>query len=193
MKLGRRGKTDSWNDLRTCFLAARQGNTESKEAIFSFLRSRFLGLARYRLPEAWEDIVHDSLVVVHEHFSDMQSLEQLVAFANQVLRNKIGNVYQSREHKTKPVGLENVGEPSYHIIAEIEAGDVERVLRESIEKLGEGRTNCRRILLCLYHGLSPDEICDELKISKSQLKVRTFRCRGALRNILQDDYGMRLV
>src|SRR5580704_13887539 len=89
--------TYSWEDMRAIFSRAREGDVDSRDKIFSFLRLRHLAIARYRLPEAAEDVVQDTLVVVHEHFSTIGTLEQLVAFANQVLRNKIGNVYQSRD------------------------------------------------------------------------------------------------
>jgi RNA polymerase sigma factor (sigma-70 family) len=182
----RRRKRLSLDELESAFVRAQEGYEESKEAVFGFLRSRLLVLAKYRVPEIAEDTVHESLVVVHSRFSEFKTVEGLLAFTNQVLRNKIGNVYQGRSRQ-KHVELEDEEMP-YRIDGDLEAVELDRIVRESIDKLGESRPACQAILRCLYQGLEPDEISDQLGISKSKLKVRTFRCREALRDILHREY-----
>ena len=177
-------------ELNGFFVRARQGHEESKDAIFAFLRSRLLALARYRVPETAEDTVQETLIVVHNHFSEFVAMEGLLAFTNKVLRNKIGNVYQGRSRQ-KHVELEDA-ELRYDIDDDLEAGELDRILRESINKLGETNPGCRDILSCLYHGFDPDDISNSLGIPKSKLKVRTFRCRGALRDLIHRDYRLQL-
>lgn len=180
----------SLSEINSFFEQARRGDEESKEKIYAFLRSRLLVLSRYRVPEKAEDIVQEALLIVHNHFSEFDSIEGLLAFTNQVLRNKIGNIYQSRD-RWKSIDLEDI-ELAYSISGEMETGEIVRIVREAIDRLGGSRPACCEILLCLYHGLDPDEISTKLGIAKSKLKVRTFRCRNALRDLLLQQYNLRV-
>lgn len=183
-------KRISARELEAFFVQAVKGNAEAKERIFEFLRTRLLILARYRVPEAAEDTVQEALVVIHTRFSELETLEGLIAFANRVLRNKIGNVYQGR-YKQRHTDLDSV-EHWYYTDADIESNEMDRILRQSIEKLGESHPACRDIFSCLYRGLEASEISDQLGISKSMLKVRTFRCRVALRRVLSTEFGLQI-
>lgn len=180
----------SLEELESAFAWSRQGHSDSKEVLFASLRLRLLSLARYRVPEVAEDAVHESLIVVYMRFSEFQTIEGLLAFTSQVLRNKIGNTYQGRSRQ-KYVELEE-GELAYRMDGELEAVETDRLVRESIDKLGESRPNCRDILSHLYQGLDPDEISKLLVITKSQLKVRTCRCREALRELLRREYRWQI-
>lgn len=188
-----KGKTKrrlSSSELNSFFVGAQRGHEESREMVFAFLRSRLLVLARYRVPEAAEDVVQDALIVVHNRFSEFTTIEGLFAFTNQVLRNKIGNVYQGRDRQ-KHVELKEA-EPRYRIDGELQAAELERIVQESINKLGETNPGCRVILSYLYQGLDPEEISSRLGIGKSRLKVRTFRCRLALRDLLKREYRLEV-
>jgi RNA polymerase sigma factor (sigma-70 family) len=179
----------SLDGLESALERAHQGHDDSKEVVFAFLRSRLMVLARYRVSDIAEDLVQESLVVIHCRFFELTGLEKLLAFANQVLRNKIGNAYQARSRQ-KQVGVDD-GELPYFIDGELEAEELDRIVSNSIERLGESRPTCRAILRCLYHGLNPEEISESLGISKSNLKVRTFRCREALRDLLHREYRLQ--
>ena len=187
-------KQHSWEDLENLFVKARGMHEDSKEEIFEFLRSRLLVLARHRVPEAAEDTVHESLIIVHNRFSEFENLQGLLAFTHQVLRNKIGNIYQSRSREQyRQVELDdNVSESRYSTDWDIGDVEMERIVRTAIDKLGEKRPYCRSILFCLYQGLEPGEISDRLEITKSKLKVQTFRCREALKKILVGVYGFQV-
>jgi RNA polymerase sigma factor (sigma-70 family) len=178
----------SLEELHNFFILALQGNEESKGRVFDFLRSRLLSLARYRVPELAEDIVQDTLLVVHNHFPEFQAMEGLIAFTHKVLRNKIGNIYQGRYRQTR-VELEDA-ELRYDIRDELEGGELDRIVREAISKLGTTNPGCHAILSCLYQGFDPDDISNTLGITKSKLKVRTFRCRSALRDLLSREYRL---
>ena len=180
----------SWEELDLAFARAKTGHEESKDKVFAFLRSKLLSLARYRVAEAAEDTVQETLIIVHNRFAEFDALEGLKAFTHQVLRNKIGNIYQERSRQ-KHVGIENA-ELSYDIDGELEAGELDRIVCESIDKLGQRHPTCRDILFRLYEGLDPDEISTQLGMTKSRLKVRTFRCRNALRDLLLEHYRVEI-
>jgi RNA polymerase sigma factor (sigma-70 family) len=172
---------------------ANQGQEESRDRIYGFLRNRLLSLARYRVQEGAEDLVQETLVVVHNHLAELASLDGLLAFTNQVLRNKIGNIYQGRARRRQREGqLQEYVEPGYRINDDLEANELEGILKRSIDKLRQTRPTCHAILSHLYNGFDVAEISDRLGIPKSKLKVRTFRCRQALRDLLSTDYGMQV-
>ncbi|HYU99715.1 MAG TPA: RNA polymerase sigma factor [Pyrinomonadaceae bacterium] len=168
---------------------AIEGNDGAKEEVFAFLRTRFLSLARYRLPEAAEDVVHDALVVVHRRFMEFDTVDGLLAFTNQVLRNKIGNAYQLRYRRDREA-LDDE-EAGYCIAEQLEGEELDRIMREAIERLRARFPGCGDILSCLLNGLEPTEISTALRIPKSRLKVRTFRCREALRQLLSVEYRLQ--
>jgi RNA polymerase sigma factor (sigma-70 family) len=182
----------SWTELNQKVAEARLGSAQSLDEVFEFLRSKLLPIARHRLPEAAEDVVHDSLIVIHSHFSEIESLEGLVAFSNRVLRNKIGNAYQNRERKSAQLGLEDISETDYSIKDDPEGAEMERVVRDAIERLAYKRPDCTRILLYLYDGFTASDIRDKVGLSRSNLKTRTFRCREALREVLSSQYSVEL-
>jgi RNA polymerase sigma factor (sigma-70 family) len=167
---------------------ARREHEDSKNLLFEFLRARLLVLARFRVPEAAEDTVHEALLVVHQHLEECDTVDGLLAFSHQVLRNKIGNLYQ-RRHRWGHDELQE-GDAVYWIHDQIEHEELERIILESINRLRETLPVCGEILSSLYCGLEPTEISSNLGISKSNLKTRTFRCRQALRDLLSAQYGL---
>ena len=183
----------SWEELDNLLAQARKGHEDSRNELFGFLRSRLLVIARHRVSEAAEDTVHESLIIVHNRFSEFENLQRLLAFTHQVLRNKIGNIYQSRhKEQHRRIQLEDISESRYRAYWEMEPAELERIVHLAINKLGERRPHCRTILFCLYEGLDPGEISDKLDITRSKLKVQTFRCRAALKAILIDEYGLQV-
>jgi RNA polymerase sigma factor (sigma-70 family) len=178
----------SAQDLDDLLRSANRDHEDAKERLFSFLRARLLVLARFRIPEAAEDTVHETLLVVHQHLEECDTVDSLLAFSHQVLRNKIGNLYQRRYRRGHDALQE--GDAVYWIQDEIEHEELERIILESIDRLRETFPVCGEILSSLYFGLEPTEISSKLGISKSNLKTRTFRCRQALRDLLSAQYGL---
>ena len=183
----------SWEGLESLLVQARAGQENSREELFEFLRTRLLVVARYRVSEAAEDTVHESLIIVHSRFSEFENLQGLLAFTHQVLRNKIGNIYQSRSREQhRRADMEDLSDSQYYRDWDMESVELERIVRAAIDKLGERRPYCRMILFSLYQGFDPGEISDKLEINKSKLKVQTFRCRAALKEILVGEYGLQV-
>jgi len=179
----------------TCLLAAaQQGQREARERIFFLLHTRFLALAKLRVRgQDAEDIVQETLMVVERHLSEIGTVEALLAFTNQVMRNKIGNFYRREERrKSYHVTREGAVNPVYRMDEELNAADLERILRKAIDQVGERSPRCRAILLGLLEGLSVDEVCQQVGIKRTRIDDWIHRCRKELRRILSEVYRLRV-
>lgn len=189
-----KGKSHSKEGLTYLLTCAQQGQREAREEIFFFLRTRFLVLAKLRLMEEdAQDVVQETLMVVDDHFSELETAESLLAFTNEVMRNKIGNFYQKRNRRMRyQAEWEEVPEPTYYMDGELDAAELARIMRKAIDQLGEKNSRCRAILLGLCEGLSLSELSQRLQLPRPRIDDWVFRCRKELRRILSDDYGLRV-
>lgn len=132
-------------------------------------------------------------MVVHEHFSELASISQLMAFTLGVLRHKIGNIYRKRARRERyRVGLQEIPEPIYYIDGELDAAQLDRLMLQAIQRLGARKPECRAMLLGLREGLSIDDFSRRWRLSRSALDKRLARCRRALRRILLEEYGLQV-
>jgi DNA-directed RNA polymerase specialized sigma24 family protein len=66
------------------------------------------------------------------------------------------------------------------------------MIYEAIDELAKRSPMCREIFFNLRDGLTVEEICGQLGISRSSLDDRLYRCRKTLRRLLQESCGLRL-
>ncbi len=184
----------SRQELHHLFARAHHGDREAREKIFSLLRGRFLAVAKYKLMEDdVEDAVQEALMVVHEHFSELANVDQLMAFTFGVLRHKIGNIYRRRARRERyRVRLEEAPEPTYYMDGALDAAQLDRLMLQAIQRLGARKPECRAMLLGLREGLSIDDFSRRWRLSRSALDKRLARCRRALRRMLREEYGLHL-
>jgi RNA polymerase sigma factor (sigma-70 family) len=183
----------TWSELETMLVQAQHGDRQAREEIVSFLYLRFLSLARERVQDEAEDVVQEMLIVVHNHLSEFKSLRGLLAFAQNVLRKRIGNAYQRRTRDRNLAAVLRGGSlAAYDLVSEWELADLDRVLRQGMEHVSQTCPYCRVVFTCLYEGMSAREIRHRLGVSQSRLKYMTFRCRQALRAVLLDQYSLRV-
>jgi RNA polymerase sigma factor (sigma-70 family) len=193
--VGKVEKAYCTEELASLLARARQGQPEAKEELFFFLRPRFLALAKYRITEEQdaEDIVQETLMVVDEHLVELGTVEHLLAFTGQVMRNKIGNFYQKTDRRSRyQAAWGEASDLAYYIDEELDAAELERVILKAIDQLSEKSPICRAILLGLRDGLSPTDLSQQLRLTRSQIDDRVFRCRQTLRRILLKDFQWRI-
>lgn len=173
---------------------ARSGDREAREEIFSFLRARFLVLAKLRLvSEDAEDIVQETLIVVDRRFLELLDVGALLGFTDGVMRNKIGNFYTVRNTRRKHTSTAwDPPDRPYLIEDELGAAELERVVRQAVDRLGQKRPLCRTVLLSLCDGMSTGELTGFLRLPRARIDDIVFRCRKALRKILIDEFGWRI-
>ncbi|MEW6365551.1 MAG: sigma-70 family RNA polymerase sigma factor [Acidobacteriota bacterium] len=172
------------------FYLARAGDPEAREKLFLYLRARYRFLAKSKVSEGdLEDVVHDTLMVVQEHFSEIQTRQGLLEYTDAVLRNIIGNYYYyERQRKRRQVELHS-GDPESvdrgrSQEPQIEAALMYPAVRRAIELLGESRPRCRALLLAICEGVSVRELAESLGAPRARVDEWLLRCRKALREIL---------
>ncbi len=163
------------------------GDHDAREEILKFLQARFLKLAKLRvMGEDAKDIVQETLMVVDHHLQEIATVEGLLAYTNEVMRNKIGNHYRRRDLRRRYiVTSDHVPEPEYDMTEELETAELYRLMHKAIDELGEVRPRCRELFLGLINGLSISDLCERLQMPRSKVDEWLFRCRQALRRILQ--------
>lgn len=175
---------------------AQAGQSAAREEIFFFLHARFLALAKLRLMgEDAEDVVQETMIVVERHFLEFQTVEELLAFTDGVMRNKIGSFYLKRKRRKRyQVDWEEAkaAEPGYYMDGQFEAAQLAQMAWDAIDQLGPTSESCRMMLLGLSEGMSLDELSEWLQIPRGRIDERLHRCRRRLRKILHQQFGLRL-
>jgi DNA-directed RNA polymerase specialized sigma24 family protein len=191
---------------------ARSGDSRAQEQLFGVLRVRFLDIAKRRVRrDDIEDVVQETLRVVHAKYRDREPTYGLLSWTMAVLRNVIGNYYQKRERldRGEPFdeqhhrgGPEIAGGRARQDPSQTAGERTDLVLR-SISKLGSSNSRCRRlfqrILESLAEGGSAREISqrtmqrlqeDFPDQTRASLYVVLHRCRNRLRQILPKEEGL---
>ncbi|MBI3949136.1 MAG: sigma-70 family RNA polymerase sigma factor [Acidobacteria bacterium] len=187
-------KSYSTPELDRLIALTQKGQREAREEIFLFLHERFLALAKHRLSEDdAQEVVQETLIMVDHHFSELTGAEDLMTFTGEVMRNKIGNFFRKRDRRRRyRVEWDRIPEPVYYMDGDLDAAELDRLIWKAIDRLGEQSPLCRDLFLGLYEGLTIVELSHLLQFSRRRVDVWLTRCRRRLREILADDYGLRL-
>ncbi|MBU8870873.1 MAG: hypothetical protein KOO60_08455 [Gemmatimonadales bacterium] len=90
---------NSLDELATGWLA---GDHSAETQLFENLRVRFLGIAKRRVQQDHlEDVVQDALQIVLRKGGEQHRTENVLVWSLTILRNVIGNHYQSRRRETE--------------------------------------------------------------------------------------------
>lgn len=195
-------------------LRARNGDGRAEAALFEDLRVRFLNLAKRRVrPEHAEDVAQDALGIVLAKYRDRPRTDGLLVWSLTVLRNVIGNHYQSRrrdvERTTQVEDWRTVPEASVRIdpVESIEEDEMVGALEQGIELLARKHPRCgtifTRILESLETGGGQREVSqrayelvrrEEPDLTRNSFYVALHRCRDRLRTLLEKrDLGVGYV
>jgi len=193
---GREFRTYTEADLTERLRQAQQGSPEALEEVFSFLRERILALAKRKVSNIGlraadaEDATQETMIIVREHLLEFEAWENMMRFARQVLRNRLGNYHQYRLYRDPlEVPMEKVT-ISVWMDTQLEAAELERILKRVIEELRHTRPRYAVILRGLLMGLGKKELCQILRITPNHFDVELHRCRRFLRRLLKERWGI---
>jgi len=191
---------------------ALRGDGRAEAALFEELRVRFLSLAKRRVqPDHVEDVVHDALGIVLRKYREPDRESGILVWSLTVLRNVIGNHYQSRRRDTDRTTQVDDWRtvPEAAVAADPTAGlaadQAADRLEEAVAELSASSVRCgaifRRILDVLAAGGEPreagrrafDRVREDFPdMSRNTFYVALHRCRGQLRTVLdrmEADHG----
>ena len=192
-----------WNDL---LKRAKAGDRRAKGDLYRQLAVRLRPLVKYRLwgwsDDEHEDIIQDTLITLLEK---MDALAQdPVKYTMKILRNKIGNAYQSKQSQQKNIRISDENDiiqkgditapkaasisADDTFIAELEAKDLTKHIREAVKRLP---AFCRIFFFAVMEGRKVQELWKLFKKIEPDLKrnnfdKRIYRCRMRLMVSVQD-------
>jgi RNA polymerase sigma-70 factor (ECF subfamily) len=154
-----------------------------REALLAKLRERIFGFAASRLQrDAAEDLTQEVLVVLHVKYAHLDSLDDLLPLALQILRFKImahrrKSVRHGEYTQTRVEGL-SLSDPAESPLTAAERQEMRERLIAAIARLGE---RCRDMFRLKLEGKSFAEIRTILKAgSINTVYAWDFRCRKQL-------------
>ncbi len=186
------------------------GDAQAEAALFEALRVRFLPIAKRRVQtDQAEDLVQDALRIVLDRYGSRTEETGILVWSMTVLRNVIGNHYQSRNRERERLSfvdeLPRDAAAQHDPFADLQRDDTRRQLLEAIGKLARRFPRCGRIfhhlLSSLDQGGGPQEIStrtlelfrqEEPGMSPGSFYTALHRCRAQLRNVLGEmEKGVR--
>jgi DNA-directed RNA polymerase specialized sigma24 family protein len=186
------------------------GDPRAQGALFEALRVRFLPIAKRRVQsDHVEDVVQDTLKIVFDRYGDRNQGAGILVWGLTVLRNVIGNHYQSRDREREKVDFVDEYPAAASLDPDMLAGTVAEETRNQVQQavaeLADRFPRCGRIfkalLASLEKGGSPNQISSramtaaqkkEPGLSRGSYYTALHRCRAQLRQIMDrlgDDFG----
>jgi DNA-directed RNA polymerase specialized sigma24 family protein len=188
------------------------GQKRSEAALFSALRERFLTIAKFRVQrDDLEDVVQDALRIVNEKYKQRRPEHGILMWSLVVLRNVIGNYYQTKERRTRrEISLEDLPgfegtaapEASLEWVISADPGDLPEIgdrILAGLKELSQQNPRCglmfRRILESWEFGGGAREVSqralamiqkDEPRLSRGGFYTALHRCRSRLREIMAE-------
>jgi len=166
------------------FIKAQNGDKVAEEKIFQYLFVRFCYLAKQRVGEgAYEDIAQEACKTVLEKYRSLNGSIEFDAWANKVLRNKIGNYYQK-----KALDINYIIADEKMLEFAVASGSKPRLrmqILNCLKSIYKLNPRYHLVLKLVSEGYNTDEICEELKIKPNNLYVILNRSRSLLKDCLK--------
>lgn len=162
---------------------AKAGDKAAENQIFEFLFDRFAALAKRRVGKSDAlDIAQTACLVVLEKYKAGNPPRDFEAWAYGVLRNTIGNYYQSREAQRRVFVADS---PIREASTKASDAVLRTHLRDCFRKMIKDNPRYARVLNLAHQGYETDEICMKLKVSPDNLYNLLNRGRRLLRKLLE--------
>jgi RNA polymerase sigma factor (sigma-70 family) len=166
---------------------AREGDRSAEQEMFQYLLDRFNFLARRRMnDEEAEDVAQEACLTVLKKYQTDAPPEGFMAWAYNVLRNKIGNYYQHQTAHRKIMTDASAAEKG--TVVSTSDSDIEERLRlfACLKTFIRAYPRFARVLNLVYQGYTTSEICRRLGITANNLYVILTRSRKILSDCLEE-------
>lgn len=134
-----------------------------------------------------EDAVQDAFVALADNFEKTYTMDQskIRSYMVVIVRNAAFRIYNRRKKETPAEEFYTADEPSgEEIHIGIESEELRRILFDKIRSLDPKYGDL--IMLRYYHKMPEKDIANSLGISVENVKVRLFRARNMLKDMLRE-------
>lgn len=171
--------------MQQLLIKAKQGDKAAIEQIITYLRVRFVLLAKRRIGEEHcEDIAQEACITILEKLKDDSPEDNFEAWAYQVLRNKIGNYLQSSNLRQKRmVSTEHIDYLDKPTVSDLNPVFRRRLI-DCLKKLIKSNRRYARVLNLTHQGYQTEEICQRMAMKSNHLYVVLNRSRKLLNECL---------
>lgn len=172
------------DDLLT---AAKNGDVEAENELFSKLRARISNLVQYRLWNSChaEDIVQEIMVTILAKYRTTDLPKGLLPWVNGVTRNKVKNYIRTAKKAPTDLGEETPQDEREGPDAILTNEELEEVIARALRKLNEKQKGIMRALL---EGDIKSYISEHRhKTPLGTLYADIHRCRNRFMELLKDE------
>ena len=172
--------------------SADQPAEVSREEILGKLRERIVGFAASRLQrDAAEDLAQEVLILLHEKYSHLGRLEDLLPLSLQILRFKMmalrRKTHRRGEYNQVPVDEVQIPDGGADPLNSAVQRETRDRLIAAVSQLGE---RCRKLLALKLDGKSFAEIQASLgAASINTVYTWDLRCRKQLQDLMGEESG----
>jgi RNA polymerase sigma-70 factor (ECF subfamily) len=165
-----------------------------REEILQKLRERILSFAASRLREdVAEDLVQDTLILLHEKYAQVTELEELLPLSFQIVRFKMAalNRKSQRHGERSSVSVDEIPIPdlSLNPAQLAERREMLDHLKKAMQSMGE---RCRELFRLKLQGRTFAEIQKEMKASSlNTVYTWDHRCRQHLLELMGGSWEKR--
>lgn len=190
------------NSLDNLHQLALAGDSRAQSQLFADLRVRFLSLAKRRVHEDHtEDVVQETLRIVFHRYGEIEQGTGILVWGLTVLRNVIGNHYQTRARERERLVFVDELPPdaatNEDMLGATILADTKAILLASISELSRRFPRCAQIFHGLLDGMerggSPNQVSSYAlqavqnkypKMTRGTFYTTLHRCRANLRTIM---------
>ena len=160
------------------------GDAQAEKQLFEKLLVRFQYLAKLKAGEDnCYDLAQEACITVFEKYKQQNFTVSFTAWANGVLKMKIGNYLQRKDRqKPRETVINEETSPDLRVSAD---PNLKRFVLDCLKELAKLGGNYARILNLSYHGFETAEICAKIGIKPNHYYVTLSRGRSQLRTCLE--------
>ncbi len=177
-------------EINALYARARSGNSADQQALFVALTARFQLLARHRVRDRQdaEDIVQETLAVIHREYRGLDVHSSFAAWAFTVLRNRMLAYFDKRRADAARTATfaDDFDVPEQDGVGRL--ADLRRRLLFCLKRIGRANIRYARIINLHHQGYGTEEICERLGLTATNCYSVLSRGRDMLEKCLEEKH-----
>ncbi|UCC44622.1 MAG: sigma-70 family RNA polymerase sigma factor [Candidatus Zixiibacteriota bacterium] len=173
-------------DLKSLWRAVCKGDHAAEEQLFQLLSARLRIIAQLKLGDSCEaeDVVQNAVLTILQKRDELDGEADFAAWAHRIIEYKILDCYKARQRRV--ARTEPLTEKTNPSGATLPDPTLEHRLLDCLSRLDSHNGRHARILNLHYQGYTTDEICDRLRLTRSNFYSILCRARSMLQHCLEE-------